>query len=94
MTSQFGEPRHGRGPRTGRSALALCGCLIGVGVSYSRIFYPQPLCSPKPESALRVKMMQLEEIPDTARAADLCRRILKAQSLTAAARKERRNDTA
>jgi hypothetical protein len=68
--------------------------LIAVGIAYSRMFYPQSLYSPKPESALRVKMMQLEEIPDTARAADLCRRILKAQSLTAAARKERRNDTA
>jgi hypothetical protein len=70
-------------------------CLIGVGVSYSRIFYPQPLCSPKPEPVLRV-VMQLEEIPDTARAADLCRRILRAQAMTAAARakKESQSDGA
>jgi hypothetical protein len=35
--------------------------------------------------ALRVTM-QLEEIPDTSLAADLCRRILRSQEMTAAAR--------
>jgi hypothetical protein len=38
----------------------------------------------KPESAMRV-VVQLEQIPETAPAADLCRRILRAQAMTAAA---------
>jgi len=68
--------------------------LIAVGIAYSRMFYPQSLYSPKPESALRVKMMQLEEIPDNSLAADLCRRILRAQAMTTAARakEEHQND--
>jgi hypothetical protein len=54
---------------------------------------------PKPpsklEPMLRVARMQLEEIPDTARAADLCRRILRAQTRTAERqRKEQDNDAA
>ena len=46
----------------------------------------------KPDPAIRVRT-RLEEIPDTALAADLCRRILRAQARTAERqRKERRND--
>jgi hypothetical protein len=73
----------------------LCGSVIAV----SQFFYPPQVrpdlvrverVTPQKhitESALRV-LMQLEEIPDTARAADLCGRILRAQAMTAAARQK------
>jgi hypothetical protein len=89
---RFAQARQRKGsrqPRTVRPAFFLVGADIGV----SLLFYPQ--VRPKPESALRITM-RLEEIPDTSLAADLCRRILRAQAMTAAARanKESQNDAA
>ena len=81
--SQALQGKTGRYPKAAGKAVLL----IGVGIGYSRIFYPQPLCLPRSESALRVTM-QLEEIPDTSLAAGLCRRILRAQAMTAAARQK------
>jgi hypothetical protein len=48
---------------------------------------------PQPEPPLRA-VLRREEIQDRAGAADLCKRILRAQAMTAAARakKERQND--
>jgi len=53
---------------------------------------PKPKREPREPETLQVNL-RLEEIPDTKLAADLARRILKAQALTAAG-KERQNDAA
>ena len=92
MMSRFSQALRGKTGRCPNARKAVLVCLIGVGVGYSRMYYPQP---PKLESALRV-VMRLEEIPDSSLAADLCRRILRAQAMTAAARakKEHPNDAA
>ena len=103
---RFNHARQGKGPRLPRSGrTALIGSVLAFGVPYSQFFYP-PQARPDPvrvervipekqitESALRVTM-QLEEIPDNSLAADLCRRILRAQAMTTAARakEEHQND--
>jgi hypothetical protein len=83
--------------------LALCGCLIGIGVGYSQTLYPKVVpveppirqtteSVPTQDSALRVTTL-LEEIPDGAAAARLCRAIMRAQARTAERqRKERGYD--
>jgi hypothetical protein len=81
------QARQGRAPRlqrAGRAAVCVISAGIGACIAYSRLFYPHPLSSPKPEPPLRVTM-RLERIRDTALGADLCRRILRAQAMTAAA---------
>jgi hypothetical protein len=66
--SRFAEARKGRGPRYPKAGKAVLGCLVGVGIAYSQLLYPEVRPVEKPIRRIAESVDQRIEVKVTLKA--------------------------